>query len=401
MTAHAAERGANQTRRVAPLLASTAISVTGDGAFIAAAPLLAAALTRNPVAVSTVTAGFYVPWLAFGLPAGALADRWPRRRVMVVADLVRACLLAGLVAASLAGLISVPLLVAVVVCVGIAQCFFDSSAQAIIPAVVGRDKDVLAHVNGRYWALDTTGRALLGPPLGSASLALGQALPFAADAATFLTSAALVRQLPAVPPADLPHESVGAAIRTGLRHLFATRDLRALALSMGAYNFAYNASMAIFVLYAREVLKVPTAAYGLLLAAGAVGGIMMGWRARPLTRFLSYRQMMALAHVAQGIAWVGIAAAANVWATAILFVVAGAGGSLSSVALGSARQALTPDALLGRVVSATRLFALGAAGVGALTGGVVAAHYGLTAAFALSASVLAAGALLTWPYRHQ
>jgi len=401
MTAPATERHANRTRGVAPLLASTAISVTGDGAFIAAAPLLAAALTSSPVAVSTVTAGFYVPWLAFGLPAGALADRWPRRRVMVVADLVRAFMLAALVAAILAGLISVPLLVAVVVCVGIAQCFFDSAAQAIIPAVVGRDKDVLAHVNGRYWALDTTGRALLGPPLGSASFALNRALPFAADAASFLASAALVRQLPANPPVDGPHESVRVAIRKGLHHLFAIRDLRALAISMGAFNFAYNASMAVFVLYAREVLKVPTAAYGVLLAAGALGGVVMGWQARPLTRSLSYCQMMAVAHVAQGIAWIGIAAGANVWATAILFVIAGAGGSLSSVALGSARQALTPDALLGRVVSATRLFALGAAGIGALTGGVVAAGFGLTAAFALSASVLAAGALLTWPYRPQ
>jgi len=111
MTAPATERHANRTRGVAPLLASTAISVTGDGAFIAVAPLLAAALTSSPVAVSTVTAGFYVPWLAFGLPAGALADRWPRRRVMVVADLVRAFMLAALVAAILAGLISVPLLV--------------------------------------------------------------------------------------------------------------------------------------------------------------------------------------------------------------------------------------------------------------------------------------------------
>ncbi len=400
MTAQAAERPAEQTRHVVPLLASTGISVTGDGAFIAAAPLLAAVLTHNPVAVSTVTAAFYLPWLVFGLPAGALADRWPRRRVMVVADLIRACLLAGLVASVVTGLVSVPLLVAAVLCVGVAQCFFDSSAQAVIPAVVGRDKDVLAHVNGRFWALDTTGRALLGPPLGSASFALSRALPFAADAGSFLASAALVQRLPAVAPPDAPHEGVGVAIRKGLRHLFATRDLRVLALSMGAFNFAYNASMAIFVLYAREILKVPTAAYGLLLAAGAVGGVVMGWQARPLTRSLSYRQMMAVAHVAQGIAWVGIAVAANVWITAALFVLAGAAGSLSSVALGSARQALTPDALLGRVVSATRLFALGAAGIGALTGGAVAASYGLTAAFTLSASVLAAGAVLTWPYRH-
>jgi MFS family permease len=112
---------------------ATGISVTGDGAFIAAAPLLAAALTRNPIAVSTVTAALYVPWLVAGLPAGALVDRWPRRRVMVTADLLRAGMLGGLVATVALGWISVPVLVAAVLCVGIAQCFFDSAAQACIP----------------------------------------------------------------------------------------------------------------------------------------------------------------------------------------------------------------------------------------------------------------------------
>jgi len=102
MTADAAEQRA-KSRRTAPLLASTAISLTGDGAFLAAAPLLAAALTRNPVAVSTVTAAVYVPWLVFGLPAGALVDRWHRRRVMVTADLARAGVLAVLVGAMVAG----------------------------------------------------------------------------------------------------------------------------------------------------------------------------------------------------------------------------------------------------------------------------------------------------------
>src|SRR5690349_20615291 len=86
------------TRRVTPLLVATGISVTGDGAVLAAAPLLAAALTRDPVAVSTVTAAFYLPCLVFGLPAGALVDRWPRRRVMVCTDVIRFGVLAGLAA---------------------------------------------------------------------------------------------------------------------------------------------------------------------------------------------------------------------------------------------------------------------------------------------------------------
>lgn len=398
MTAKATERPAVHRRRVAPLLASTGISVTGDGAFIAAAPLLAASLTRSPVAVSTVTAGFYIPWLFFGLPAGALVDRWPRRTVMVTADLVRGCLVAGVTATVLLHVISVPLLVVAVLAVGIAQCFFDSAAQACIPAIVGRDKDELAHVNGRFWALDTVGRGLVGPPLGSVSFALNRALPFAVDAISFFASAAFVQRLPRIPPAGGSHEKIRTAIHAGLRHLVQTRDLRVLALSMGAYNFAYNASMAIFVLYAREILVVPVAAYGVLLAVGAIGGVVAGWKARALTSSLSYRQTMAAACVAQAVAWAGIAISSNIWLAGVLLAVSGAGASLSSVAVGSARQALTPDALLGRVVAAFRLFGLGAAGVGALVGGATAGLYGLTAALVLSVGVLGLAAILTWPY---
>lgn len=394
-----ATRG-GQPKRIAPLLASTGISVTGDGAFLTAAPLLAAALTSDPVAVSTVTAAFYLPWIVAGLPTGVLVDRLPRRRVMIVADLARACVLAALVAIIVAGRASVALLVLAVLCVGVAQCFFDSAAQSVIPVVVGRDKDVLAQVNGRFWSLDAVGRSLLGPPLGSASFALGRTLPFVADGASFLVSAALVRRLPAVPVGERHPESIKTAIGLGVRHVAVTPGLGVLALSAGAANFAFNASMAIFVLYAREVLMVPPAAYGLLVASGAVGGVVAGWQARALTRRLSYRQTMAISCLAQAVAWAGTAITANVWVAGSLFAFSGATTALANAALGSARQELTPDNLLGRVTATYRFVAVGAAGLGAILGGVVAGQFGLAAVLALSAGCLLANALFTWPFRN-
>src|SRR5262245_54179973 len=105
---------------ITPLLASTAVSVAGDGAFLAAALLLAASLTRSPVAVATLTAASYLPWLLVGLPAGALVDRWSRRTVMVAAATTRAALLVMLTGFVAAGRISVALLALVVVSVGTA-----------------------------------------------------------------------------------------------------------------------------------------------------------------------------------------------------------------------------------------------------------------------------------------
>ena len=401
MTGRLVADRADPARRIAPLLVSTGISVTGDGAFLAAAPLLAATLTSSPVEVSAVTAGFYVPWIVAGLPAGVLVDRWPRRRVMIVADLVRVGALAVLAGLILAGLASVAVLVAAVLGIGIAQCFFDSAAQSVIPAVVGRDKEMLAHVNGRFWALDTIGRSLLGPPLGSATFALGQGVPFLADGASFLASAVLVRRLPAVPAQAGPPGGLKAAIGQGVRHVLRTPELAVLAVSAGAANFAFAAAMAVFVLYARDILDIPTAAYGLLIAAGAVGGGLAGWRAKALTRRLSHRQAMAISCLAQSVAWAGTALTANAWVAGALFSVAGATTALANVALGSAPHQLTPDNLLGRVTSTYRFIGVGAAGVGAIVGGEVASHNGLTAVLTLSAVCLLVNAVVTWPYRRR
>jgi MFS family permease len=390
------QREGMRAHGVGPLLASTAISVTGDGAFIAAAPLLAASLTRNPVAVSTVTAAFYLPWLLTGLLAGVLVDRWPRRPVLVAADLVRAVILTVLAALVFVRAVNVLFLVTVVLLVGVAQCFFDSAAQATIPAIVGRDKEALTHTNGRFWALDTVGRSLIGPPLGSTTFALNKTLPFLGDALSFLASAVLVSRLPRVPASDGPREGLLTAVREGLQHLIHTRDLRALAFSMGAYNFGYNLAIATFVLYAKDVLRVADAGYGVLLAAMAVGGVIAGWRAASLTRRLSYRQVQAAALLVQGLAWAGVALAPNAVVVGLLFTFLGAGSSLASVAVGSARQALTPDKLLGRVVSAFRLFGLGAAGLGALVGGVVADWQGLRAPLLVAAALLILAAVPTW-----
>ncbi|MEU7570062.1 MFS transporter [Micromonospora sp. NPDC049240] len=378
-----------------------AVSVAGDGVFIAAAPLLASTLTPDPLAISAVSAAFYLPWLALGLPAGALADRWPRRRVLMIADLVRAALIGLLVAALALGWGSMPLLIAVVFAVGVAQCFFDAASQAVIPMIVGRDGDDLSKVNGRYWALDTTGRSLVGPPLGSLTFSLGRALPFAIDAVSFLASAALVRMLPDLRSEQPTRQPLWASIRQGMHHLIRTPDLRVLAVAMGVFNFGYFMVMGTFVLYAQRTLHIPNAAYGALLAAMAVGGIVSATNARRLIAGTTYRKVQAVAMAVQAAVWLVAVLVANVWVTAALFVVYGAAASLASVAVGSARQALSPDGLIGRVVAAFRILGLGGSGLGALVGGAVAKLYGLGAPFAVSAVVLAVAAWFTWPSKRR
>jgi MFS family permease len=129
---------------IRPLMFSTAVSVIGQGAFAVACPLLIASVTSDPLAVSLATVCLYVPWILVGLPAGALVDRLPRRTVMIAADAGRVAAIAALgLATAIDHRPPVWLILAVILLTTTGQSFFDSSAQATIPAVLGQDKPLL------------------------------------------------------------------------------------------------------------------------------------------------------------------------------------------------------------------------------------------------------------------
>src|SRR3954453_4126721 len=260
------------------LLASTAVAVSGQGMGLAAAPLLAAALTRSPLAVSVVAASSPAAWLVMGLPAGALVDRLSRRRVMVVTDALRAVLLLFLTVSIVLGYASIPLLVLVIFLVGVGSSFFDPAAQAAIPQVVGRDKRALSRANGKLWAIDTFGRGLVGPPLGAVLFGFAASLPFGVEAGTFAASAAILIGLPHdTPPMRTSSSSLTDEIREGLGFLFHHSQLRALTIGMASYNLGFNIAFATLVLFVKDALNVSGAGFGLLVAVMALGGIAGGW----------------------------------------------------------------------------------------------------------------------------
>jgi len=174
------------------LWTASAVSTLGDGMYLAALPLLAATLSRDPLAVSVVTVAGWLPWLLFALPAGALVDRLDRRRVMWTVDAGRAAVVGALTVAVVAGRASIPLLAVAGFLVGAGQTLVENAAQAMVVAVVGRDPRRLERANGRLVASLTVGQQLAGPPLGSAAFAVAAWLPFLADAVSFGASASLV-----------------------------------------------------------------------------------------------------------------------------------------------------------------------------------------------------------------
>jgi Transmembrane secretion effector len=360
-------------RSVAPLWASVALSSIGDGAFIAAGPLLAAFLTRDPMAVAIVSVAGAAPWFTVGVFAGAWVDRLPRRRVLIVSEVVRGIGLALLALLVVLHHASIAALAAAWFLITAGRTFFDAAAQAVLPQLVGREGSRLAQINGRLFATETVGESLAGPPLGGLLFGLAPWAPFAVDAASFAGSAAVLAALPPQPaPVAVRPESVTVAVRTGFRYLVHDRQLLTLSGATAGYNVAYNVASATLVLFALDSLHVSNSGYGFLLAAGALGAVVAGWRARPLVARLGTTGAVLVSLAAQALGWLSVLVAPNGWLAAPGFAVLGAASTLITIAVVSERQQSVPDHLLGRVVSAFRLVGNGFASLGGITGGAIA-----------------------------
>ncbi|MFD0690039.1 MFS transporter [Actinomadura fibrosa] len=380
----------------ARLWTAQTVSSLGDGVTHAALPLLAVTLTRDPMALAVVTAAGTLPWLLFGVLGGALVDRWDRRRTMWVTDAARAVLLVVPAAAAALGVLSVPLLAAVAFLLALGGLFFDTSATAYLPDLLGRDPARLERANARLRGAQTAASGFAGPPAGSALLALGRPVPLLADAASFALSALLVRSLPAVPrPAASAPESLLRQARAGASHVFTDRLLLGLALRPAVGNIAFLAVETVLALFARERLGVGAFGFGLLLTAEATGGLLGAGVASFLSRRLGTGTALTCTATIEGLAILGLASAPNPYAAGLALAVCGAGMGATMVLGPSLRQAIVPAHLMGRVASTSRMLAMCAAPSGAFLGGWLATAYGLRAPLYAAAGLLLAMTAVT------
>lgn len=359
------------------LLTASGISGVGDGLRQAAIPLLAASLTHSPSAVAAVAVAQTLPWLFVSMPAGALVDRWDRRRTILTVNVLRGLLMLALSTLVLSGSASLPLLVALAFVFAATEVVSDVAAQALLPAIVAR-KD-LERANGRLFALQTGTAQFVGPPVGGLIFAASKFVPFLVDGASFLTAAGLLRCIRRLPPAEESRGRLAAQITEGLRFLLRNRVLRVMAFMSASGNLLLQTFVAVFVLYVLEVLHGNSVLYGVFLAIFAVGvtiGSMLAPRAK--RRFGDTLVLFG------GAAFMGVplgvlAVLPSAVVTGAVMLVSGLGMGLWQVISSSLRQAITPDRLLGRVMSSYRLVGRGATSLGAVLGGVLASSLGLRA----------------------
>lgn len=386
--------------RVGLVWSAVAVSTFGDGAFLAALPLAAAAITRNPTAVASVSAAMFLPWLLVQPAAGAIMDHWPYRTVMVTADLVRAAVLAALAVMVITGTATIPALAIIGVIAVIGQIFHDTSVQGVIPSLAGRSAADLNRANGRIYSAETAGKALVGPPVGSWLYTVRAPLPFLLDAVTFVASALMLVRLPKMAaPRSGPRPPLVASIKEGMRWLFRHRVLRTHAAVASAANIAHNMAAATLVLYATDSagLAITASAYGFLLASYAIGGVGGGPLTARISRLFGASGAVFVLSALHAVAWPLIALTGNVFAAVIALALVGVAQTVTTAINVGLRQQQAPPELLNRVTSGFRWIVNAPTPLAALIGGILAHRWGLEAPMWIAGAVMALATALAAP----
>ncbi|WP_328551038.1 MFS transporter [Streptomyces sp. NBC_00358] len=382
----------SQARALRRLITANVLSSVGDGARFAALPLLAAWRTEDVFWVSTVAAASRAAWLLAPV-IGTLVDRMPWRRSMVGGDLARCATLSLMCALVVTGWTPVTVLVLLAFVSGVAEVFFDSAAQAVVPALATDQQ--LERVNARVISAQIVGTGFVGPPMGAALWTAWHPLPFLLDGATFLASALLLTGLPnkAAPATADGEWGMRSLLRgtwAGLRFLARDRVLRPLMVVVAVLGVGQQAVYAVLVVYVEQRLHLRPFGYSLMLVAAAVGSLA-GARTAPriVERLGSGRSVKASVSVS-ALGYLVVAVLPWWPLVAVMLALNSAGVVLWNVCTVSLRQRLAPPGMLGRVASGYRLAAWGAMPIGAAAGGALAQHVGLNAPWALAGLLLVA-----------
>jgi MFS family permease len=361
------------------LVGSSWVTNLGDGMLIAAAPLLVASQTRNPLLVSSAMFALQVPWLVSGLFAGALADRLDRRRVIMAANLVRGLVVAVLCAVIATGHVNIAIVLGAFVALGTAEVFVDATAGTLTPMLV--EKRDLGIANSRLNAGTIIGNQLAGPAVGALLFSVAMVYPFSVTVVCIAVGVLLVSRIGTPPGAVREHVDthIRQDIADGVRWLTGNPPVRTLAIIIVVFNVTWAAPWAVLVLWALERVGIDEAGFGLLTTAAALGGLLGTFSYGRLERRVPLARLMRAVLLCEVLFHLAMALTTSAWAAYPLMFLFGAYAFVWGTLSQAVRQRAVPGELQGRVGSVYMICVMGGMLVGSVLGGAIASIWGLTA----------------------
>ena len=354
------------------------VSATGSQMTQIAFPLLVLALTQSAAIAGLAGALRMLPYLLLSLPAGALVDRWDRRRVMLLCDSGRALALGSIPLALLLGHLSVLHICLVAVVEGTLFVFFDIAEVAVLPGIVTQEE--MPAAVAQYISLTDGVTMLLGPALGGALFAIGRMVPFLLDAVSYAASVLALWRVE-LPKQIAPDEQANPLnwrtmrddIAAGVVWLWRQRTVRALTALLAAGN-CLVAGEALLVIVLAEWLHATAPEVGLILGLGGCGAVFGALLAERVVRRLTFAQAFIGGSWLVALIWLLYAVAPTAFALGLVMAGLGAVYAVINVAQYSYRMSLIPDALQGRINSIIRLMLYGSLPLGLAVAGFLIEH---------------------------
>jgi MFS family permease len=346
-----------------------ALSTVGSEAGAVAYTLLVLALTHSPAKAGLVGFVRLAPWPLFALPAGVAVDRWNRKRLMIMSDVVRVVAVGLLGAAIVTGHVTFALVAVAAFIEGAMYVLFNIAEIGAVRSVVASEQLPRAFATEQARLSSVY---LAGPPLGGALFGLGRSLPFIVDAVTyaFSTGTLLAMRTPFQEERDTTvRTSLGTEIREGMAWLWSHTFLRMCALLFAAGNFTWGAIELTLIVAAKREGFHSAAIGGLIAVIGALS--LAGSIAAP-----RFHRVLSMRTTIISNSWLAAGIGAYLIHPNVYVLLAGTAPSvfftptLNAMIIGY-RVAMVPDRLQGRVNSVARSLALVALPLGPVVAGVL------------------------------
>jgi MFS family permease len=374
-------------------------SVTGEWAYAVALAVFAYD-AGGATAVGVVALLRFMPSAVVAPFAAVLADRYPRQRVMLSADLIRAGALAGAAAVALADG-PAPAVYALAALVAVVSTAFQPAQAALIP-ILARDPRELTAANVASSTVESVG-SFAGPAIGGLLLAATSAgVVFAVTAGAFVWSALNVVRIPASPPTreEGAEEALHREALAGFRAIFGVPSLRLVVGLYSAQTLVAGALNVLVVVAALELLDLGRSGPGLLNSAIGIGGLLGAGVALGLVGLRGLGTAFAFGLVLWGLPLILFGAWPEA-APALLFLgLLGVGNTLVDVSGLTLLQRTAPPDVLGRVFGVLESLVVGTLGLGAILAPVLVSLFGVRWALVATGLLLPVLALASWARLH-
>lgn len=380
------------------LWAGQTVSAIGDQMTGLALPVLAITMLQaSEWQIGMMNAAGMSMFLLIGLPAGAWVDRWIKRRVMIAADFVRMLVLLSVPLAWWAGILDMTYIIIGAAIISAATVFFDVAYQSVLPIML--PKDQLPKANS---ALETTKQTsmLIGPAFIGFLLTIIKApVLMIADAFSYFVSLIAITRIK-MDESTIAKKNRGklrVEIAEGVKFVIKHPIIGRITASTATFNFFSAGVHTMVPVLVLRNMDVSPALYGLVFTAAAGAGLLGALSAAKIGQRIGQGNTVILALVVSGLATFGFAFAALIGdASALPLVIIAEsvmafGGLVYNITQVSARQALCPEHLLGRMNASIRFFVWGVMPISALLAGAFSTWFGLTPVFFVGA----AGAVLS------